>query len=268
MTRLRWWLCAGLLLGAGVAGALLLRGTDLTGALVVGENLRAAVAGGEVSARGSAPKRPKCSTSRKVRQFSRAERMHETIEPGLRSSLTRKRTMLDSSCLECDSRKTRSSPTTFNRTSQPNEAPRGLSWTLEPESDLVVLTHLQPSGKPEPVQLSVALFFTNRSSVAPPAGMPSLSLSLRTVPGASALVGPAAGAHRVSLQARVRPGHGCVVAEQDESLDLAAAHLLEEAHVREVARGLGEPAVAELVLRRGRLAVPGLELADDELGKV
>jgi serine-type D-Ala-D-Ala carboxypeptidase/endopeptidase (penicillin-binding protein 4) len=28
VTRLRWWLCAGLLLGAGVAGALTLRGTD------------------------------------------------------------------------------------------------------------------------------------------------------------------------------------------------------------------------------------------------
>ena len=37
--------------------------------------------------------------------------------------------------------------------------PKGLAWTLQPGSDLVVELHMQPSGKPEIVQPSIGFFF-------------------------------------------------------------------------------------------------------------
>ena len=37
--------------------------------------------------------------------------------------------------------------------------PKGLAWTLQPGSDLVVEVHMQPSGKPEIVQPSIGFFF-------------------------------------------------------------------------------------------------------------
>jgi Flp pilus assembly protein TadD len=37
--------------------------------------------------------------------------------------------------------------------------PKGLAWTLQPRSDLVVEVHMQPSGKPELVQPAIGLFF-------------------------------------------------------------------------------------------------------------
>ncbi len=46
--------------------------------------------------------------------------------------------------------------------------PQGLSWRLQPNSDLVVEIHMQPSGKPEAVQPSIGLFFGND----PPARTP------------------------------------------------------------------------------------------------
>jgi tetratricopeptide (TPR) repeat protein len=39
--------------------------------------------------------------------------------------------------------------------------PKGLSWRLEPNSDLVVQLHMVPSGKPESIQPSIGLYFTN-----------------------------------------------------------------------------------------------------------
>jgi len=39
--------------------------------------------------------------------------------------------------------------------------PKGLAWRLNPASDLVLEIHMQPSGKPEAVQPSVGLFFSN-----------------------------------------------------------------------------------------------------------
>jgi tetratricopeptide (TPR) repeat protein len=39
--------------------------------------------------------------------------------------------------------------------------PKGLAWTLQPGSDLVVELHMQPSGKPELVQPSIGFFFGN-----------------------------------------------------------------------------------------------------------
>ncbi len=47
--------------------------------------------------------------------------------------------------------------------------PRGLSWLLEPNTDLVVQLHLKPTGKPEPVAFSVGFFFTDDAPERTPA---------------------------------------------------------------------------------------------------
>src|SRR5207247_302604 len=39
---------------------------------------------------------------------------------------------------------------------QPYRGSQGLAWVLEGNTDLVLQLHMQPSGKPEPVQPSVA----------------------------------------------------------------------------------------------------------------
>ena len=41
--------------------------------------------------------------------------------------------------------------------------PEGMAWRLEPDSDLVVELHMMPTGKPETVQASVGLFFTDQA---------------------------------------------------------------------------------------------------------
>lgn len=45
-----------------------------------------------------------------------------------------------------------------------------LAWRLDPGTDLVVQLHMQPSGKPEPVQPVIGLFFSDR----PPTRTPSI----------------------------------------------------------------------------------------------
>lgn len=45
-----------------------------------------------------------------------------------------------------------------------------LSWTLAPDSDLVIQLHLQPTGKPEPIGGKIALYLTDR----PPARTPTI----------------------------------------------------------------------------------------------
>jgi tetratricopeptide (TPR) repeat protein len=44
----------------------------------------------------------------------------------------------------------------------PRMSPDGMSWRLEPQSDLVVELHLMPGTAPEPVQVSVGLYFTDQ----------------------------------------------------------------------------------------------------------
>ena len=44
----------------------------------------------------------------------------------------------------------------------PRVSPDGMSWHLEPQSDLVLELHLMPGERPEPVQVSVGFFFTDR----------------------------------------------------------------------------------------------------------
>jgi tetratricopeptide (TPR) repeat protein len=50
---------------------------------------------------------------------------------------------------------------------QPGKIPAkvadGLAWVLEPETDLILQLHMNPTGKPEKIQPSVALYFTPRA---------------------------------------------------------------------------------------------------------
>lgn len=45
----------------------------------------------------------------------------------------------------------------------PARNPPGLGWTLEPGSDLMLQFHLQPTGKPEPFQPEIGLYFTDQA---------------------------------------------------------------------------------------------------------
>lgn len=54
---------------------------------------------------------------------------------------------------------------------RPRPSPDGMPWRLERGSDLVVQLHMQPTGKPEAVQISVGLFFTSQPPVRIPIGL-------------------------------------------------------------------------------------------------
>ena len=54
---------------------------------------------------------------------------------------------------------------------RPRPSPDDAAWRLEPGSDVVVQLHMQPTGKPEPVQVSVALFFSDRPPTRTPVGI-------------------------------------------------------------------------------------------------
>jgi tetratricopeptide (TPR) repeat protein len=54
--------------------------------------------------------------------------------------------------------------------SVPQSEPDGMAWRLEPGTDLVLNMHMQPSGKPEQIQPSVGLYFTDQ----PPTKFPML----------------------------------------------------------------------------------------------
>ena len=45
----------------------------------------------------------------------------------------------------------------------PTRSPDGLAWPLEPNSDLILQAHLQPSGKPETVRPGIGFYFTERA---------------------------------------------------------------------------------------------------------
>src|SRR5438876_161292 len=45
----------------------------------------------------------------------------------------------------------------------PYVEPDGMSWLLDKRTDLVLNMHLQPSGRPEVIQASVGLYFTDRA---------------------------------------------------------------------------------------------------------
>src|SRR5262245_23293045 len=49
--------------------------------------------------------------------------------------------------------------------------PDGTQWRLEPDSDLVMQLHLQPTGKPEPLTVSVGFLFTDAAPARAPLGL-------------------------------------------------------------------------------------------------
>lgn len=53
----------------------------------------------------------------------------------------------------------------------PRPAPPGTAWRLEPGSDLVVQLHMQPTGKPEPLRVSAAFYFTDQAPTRTPLGL-------------------------------------------------------------------------------------------------
>jgi Flp pilus assembly protein TadD len=66
---------------------------------------------------------------------------------------------------------------------RPRPGPDGTAWRLEPNSDLVVQLHLQPTGKPEPVQVSVGFFFTSDAPARTPVGLRFGSETIEIAPG-------------------------------------------------------------------------------------
>jgi tetratricopeptide (TPR) repeat protein len=53
----------------------------------------------------------------------------------------------------------------------PHPSPAGMAWRLEPGSDLIAQLHLQPTGKPEALQVSVGFFFTDEAPTRAPLGL-------------------------------------------------------------------------------------------------
>lgn len=66
---------------------------------------------------------------------------------------------------------------------RPRPSPDGMPWRLEPGSDCIVQLHMQPTGKPEPVQVTVGFFFTADAPVATPVGLRLGSQTIDIAPG-------------------------------------------------------------------------------------
>jgi Tfp pilus assembly protein PilF len=69
---------------------------------------------------------------------------------------------------------------------RPRPSPDGMPWRLEPDSDLVVQLHMQPSGRVEQVQVSVGLYFTNEAPTRTPLGLRLGSETIDIGPGDAA----------------------------------------------------------------------------------
>jgi len=67
----------------------------------------------------------------------------------------------------------------------PHAVPNGMSWRLEAGSDLILQLHLQPTGKPEPLQVSVAFYFTDAAPTRTPLGLRLGSETIDIPAGAS-----------------------------------------------------------------------------------
>lgn len=63
-----------------------------------------------------------------------------------------------------------------------------LAWRLEPGTDLVVQLHMQPSGKPEPVQPVIGFYFSDRPATRTPSILRLGSQGIDIPPGESAYV--------------------------------------------------------------------------------
>src|SRR5205809_3125190 len=59
----------------------------------------------------------------------------------------------------------------------------GTAWRLEPGSDVIVQLHLQPTGRPEPLTISVGFFFTDDPPTRTPVGLRLGSETIDIPPG-------------------------------------------------------------------------------------
>lgn len=66
--------------------------------------------------------------------------------------------------------------------------PPGMQWRLEPQSDLVLQLHLQPTGRPEQLAVSVAFYFTRDPPTRTPLGLRLGSETIDIAPGDSHFV--------------------------------------------------------------------------------
>lgn len=64
-------------------------------------------------------------------------------------------------------------------------SPDGMAWRLEPQSDFVVQLHMQPTGKPELVQPSLGVYFTDTPPRATPLGLRLGSQTIEIPAGAA-----------------------------------------------------------------------------------
>jgi tetratricopeptide (TPR) repeat protein len=65
----------------------------------------------------------------------------------------------------------------------PHPLPPGLSWRLDPGSDLVAQLHLQPTGKTEPLQVTVGFYLTDEPPSRTPVGLRLGSETIDIPPG-------------------------------------------------------------------------------------
>ena len=65
----------------------------------------------------------------------------------------------------------------------PHEVPRDMTWRLDPGSDLVVQLHLQPIGKPAPLQVSAGFYFSDQPPARAPVGLRLGSGTIDIPPG-------------------------------------------------------------------------------------
>jgi tetratricopeptide (TPR) repeat protein/mono/diheme cytochrome c family protein len=79
------------------------------------------------------------------------------------------------------------SPDGFFMSWQPGRVPvaseEGLSWKLDPGTDLVVQMHMQPTGKPEELKAAVGLYFADKPPTKRPFKLLLRSLELDIAPG-------------------------------------------------------------------------------------
>lgn len=70
----------------------------------------------------------------------------------------------------------------------PQRNPPGLAWTLEPGTELVLQVHLQPTGRPEPFQPELGLYFTDQAPTNQPVKLGLGSFAIQIPAGSTNVV--------------------------------------------------------------------------------
>jgi tetratricopeptide (TPR) repeat protein/mono/diheme cytochrome c family protein len=66
--------------------------------------------------------------------------------------------------------------------------PPGMPWALEPSTDLVVQMHLQPLGRPDPMQAEIGFYFTDQAPTNQPVKVALINFDIDLAPGITNLV--------------------------------------------------------------------------------